>query len=247
MELTTLQYITGAFSAWLVGLAKSGVPGATMVTIPLMADQFGAKVSVGLILPTLITGDICALLYYRRYAKWPLIIRVLPVTIIGVVIGWFLLGEISDILLKRSMGVLILALLALRFALSRFTISGMKLARIFSMPVGVLAGITTALANAAGPLITVYLLWSKIDKKEFVGTAAWFFFIVNCCKVPFFMHRDMITAETIPYNLLAIPLVVIGAASGIWALKRMNQKAFNGIVQLFAIAASVKLILSPII
>jgi uncharacterized membrane protein YfcA len=244
IEFSPLQYVVGAVSAWLIGLAKAGVPGASMVTIPLMADQFGAKVSVGLILPTLITGDICALLYYRRFAKWALIIRVLPLTIAGIVIGWFLLGTISDIMLKRSIGALILALLGLRYGLARFDMSGIERAGAFGAPVGVLAGITTTLANAAGPLIIVYLLWAKIKKEEFIGTAAWFFFIVNCCKVPFFVHREMITAATLPYNAMAIPLVIAGAASGIWVLKKMNQHVFEVLVQLLAVAASLKLLLA---
>jgi hypothetical protein len=242
MDFSWLHYLIGGLSAWLIGLAKAGVPGASMVTIPLMADMFGAKTSVGLILPTLITGDICALLYYRRYAKWPLILRVLPLTIAGIIIGWLLLGVIGDITLKRSMGALVLVLLGLRHAVARFDFSTMKLARAAGAPVGILAGITTTLANAAGPLMTVYLLWADIKKEEFVGTAAWFFFIVNCCKVPFFVHRQMITTQTIPYNVMAIPLVVAGAASGIWALKRMDQRLFEIVVQVLAAAASVKLL-----
>lgn len=242
--MSSIQYLVGSLSAWLVGLSKSGVPGAAMVTIPLMADQFGAKASVGLMLPTLITGDICALLYYRRFARWPLIMRVLPLTLAGIVLGWFLLGIIGDLVLKRSMGALVLVLLVLRYVVERFDISGMKLARRFGAPVGIMAGLTTTLANAAGPLITVYLLWSRIKKEEFVGTAAWFFFIVNCCKVPFFVQRGMITLQTIPYNVLAVPLVVVGAASGIWALKRFNQGVFEILVQLFAVGASLKLLLT---
>lgn len=158
--------------------------------------------------------------------------------------GWFLLGFIGDIALKRSMGALVLALLGLRYAIDRFDISGMKLARRFGGPVGILAGLTTTLANAAGPLITVYLLWAQVKKEEFVGTAAWFFFIVNCCKVPFFMQRQMITTQTLPYNALAIPLVIIGAVSGIWALKKINQGIFEVLVQLFAVGASLKLLLT---
>lgn len=247
MEFSVIQYLAGALSAWLIGLSKSGVPGAAMVTIPLMADQFGAKTSVGLILPTLITGDICALLYFRRFARWPLIVRVLPPTLAGIVVGWFLLGIIGDTALKRSLGGLVLALLGLRYFLDRFDLSGMKMARRFGIPVGILAGLTTTLANAAGPLITVYLIWARVKKEEFVGTAAWFFFIVNCCKVPFFIQREMITMQTIPYNILAIPLVILGAVSGIWALKKFNQGVFEILVQLFAVAASLKLLLTGLI
>ena len=40
-------------------------------------------------------------------------------------------------------------------------------------------------ANAAGPVMTLYLSAAGIDKRRFVGTSAWFFLIVNLAKVPF--------------------------------------------------------------
>lgn len=245
MDLTLLQSIIGSISAYLVGLAKSGVPGAAMVTVPLMADQFGAKASVGLILPTLITGDICALLYYRRHARWPIILRVLPLTVVGIVLGWYLLGLVDDTLLRRIMGVLVLALLGLRAVLSRGRVSGGELATKLGPGIGVLAGITTTMANAAGPLMTVYLLWTGIRKEEFVGSAAWFFFTVNCIKIPFFLQRNLISAQSLQLNLIAVPLVVLGALSGILLLKRINQRSFERVVQVLIAAAALKLLIGP--
>lgn len=240
--ISTIQMVVGILSAYLIGLAKSGIPGVAMITIPLMADQFGAKASVGLVLPTLITGDICALFFYRKFAKWPLILRVLPLTVVGIVIGWLLLGVVSDTVLKRSMGVLVLALVVLRIVLNHWDISGVKTAHRLGPLVGVLAGITTSMANAAGGLITVYLLWTGVRKEEFIGSAAWFFFVVNCIKVPFFFHRGMITLDTIPLNAAVIPVVVVGALSGVLLVKRINQQVFEVVVQVLIVAASLKLL-----
>ncbi|MBD3243936.1 MAG: TSUP family transporter [Chitinivibrionales bacterium] len=245
MDLTFLQSLVGSISAYLIGLAKSGVPGAAMVTIPLMADQFGAKASVGLILPTLITGDICALIYYRRHARWPIILRVLPLTVVGIVIGWYLLGLVNDSLLRQVIGILVLVLLGLRYLLSRSKIGGGELAVTLGPGIGILAGVTTTLANAAGPLMTVYLLWTGVKKEQFVGSAAWFFFTVNCIKVPFFIQRDLISTQSLQLNLLAVPLVIIGAISGILLLKRINQRTFERVVQVLIAAAALKLLLGP--
>ncbi len=245
MDVTLLQSIVGSMSAYLIGLAKSGVPGAAMVTIPLMADQFGAKASVGLILPTLITGDICALLYYRRHARWPIILRVLPLTIVGIVIGWYLLGLVNDTILRRVMGVLVLALLGVRAVFSRGRMSGGELAVRLGPGIGVLAGVTTTMANAAGPLMTVYLLWTGIKKEEFVGSAAWFFFTVNLIKVPFFIQRELISTHSLRLNLIAVPLVILGALSGILLLKRIDQRSFERVVQVLIAAAAIKLLIGP--
>jgi uncharacterized protein len=237
------QSLTGAFSSFLIGLAKSGLPGAATVSIPLMADQFGAKTSVGLVLPTLITGDILALIFYRRHAQWGIIARVLPLAVVGIVIGWLLLGAIGNPALKRTIGVVAILLVVLNLLSKRFDFAFVREARMLGPLVGIAAGITTALANAAGPLVTVYLLWAGLEKKAFVGTAAWFFFTVNCIKLPFFVQRGMITAQTLPLNAIAIPFVILGAFSGVALLKRIDQRAFDMVVQVLIVAASAKLLL----
>ena len=55
-------------------------------------------------------------------------------------------------------------------------------ARWFAWTIGLLAGVTTMLANAAGPIIALYSLAVGLPKFEFVGTSAWLFLIVNCSK-----------------------------------------------------------------
>jgi uncharacterized membrane protein YfcA len=107
---------------------------------------------------------------------------------------------------------------------------------------GLLAGITTMMANAAGPVMAIYLLAMQLPKTEFVGTGAWFFFVINWLKVPFSVNLDLITAQTIKFNLTMLPLIVVGAVAGILILKRIPQKAFGVLVQILAAAAAVKLL-----
>jgi hypothetical protein len=108
---------------------------------------------------------------------------------------------------------------------------------------GFLAGFTTMMANAAGPVMIVYLLAMRLPKIEFVGTSAWFFFIVNWLKVPFSVHLGLITAESIKLDLLMLPFVIIGAVLGIYALKKMPQRVFEIIIQVLAAIAAIKLLL----
>jgi uncharacterized membrane protein YfcA len=107
---------------------------------------------------------------------------------------------------------------------------------------GVLAGITSMMANAAGTLVTLYLLWMNVDKNEFLGTNAWFFFIVNCCKVPFSMHLGLITAQSGLLNLFLVPAVLAGAFVGVWLVKRINQQVFEISVQVLTLVAGIRLL-----
>ena len=98
------------------------------------------------------------------------------------------------------------------------------------------------MANAAGPIMIIYLLAMRLPKVEFVGTSAWFFFVINWLKVPFSANLELMTAESVKLDLIMLPFIAVGAAVGILVLKRIPQKAFNVVVQILAAAAAIWLL-----
>jgi uncharacterized membrane protein YfcA len=113
----------------------------------------------------------------------------------------------------------------------------------FAAGLGFMAGVTTMMANAAGPIMIIYLLAMRLPKIEFVGTGAWFFFVVNWLKVPFSANLELMTVESVKLDLMMLPFIAVGAMAGIFFLKRIPQKAFTAIVQILAAAAAIKLLL----
>ncbi len=238
-----LPWVVLAVSAFAVGVAKTGLPGVGILVVPLLAIVFGGKTSVGLLLPILIFADLFAVGYYRHHGHWQHLIRLLPWALVGIGAGYLVLSRIDSQTLKFLIGLIVLSMLVLRF---RSIVAGDKESiphhGYFSASMGFLAGATTMMANAAGPVMTLYLLSMRFDKKKFIGTAAWFFFIVNWIKVPFMTHLDMITSNSIKMDIMVFPAVVLGALSGIWLLKRIPQRLFNIIALLLAAAAAIKLL-----
>ena len=114
----------------------------------------------------------------------------------------------------------------------------------FTAATGVLAGFGTAMGNAAGPVMSIYLVSKRLDKHEFLGTSAWFFFFVNVSKVPVFLLIGVITPATLRCDLMAAPVLVVGALAGAMALKRIPQVAFDTLVLALAGIAAVRLILA---
>jgi len=112
----------------------------------------------------------------------------------------------------------------------------------FAVTLGFMAGLTSMMANAAGPIVIIYLLAMRLPKVEFVGTSAWFFFIVNWLKVPFSANRNLMTGDSVMLDLMMLPAIALGAVVGIFVLKRIPQKAFTTVVQWLAAAAAVKLL-----
>jgi uncharacterized protein len=241
MDLGGIVAICGA--ALMTGFSKAGVPGIGILIPILAAMAMPARASTGFILPVLIEGDCVAVGYWRRKAAWRSLARVLPWTALGIVGGYFVMGRLSDAVFKPLLGAMILAIVGLDLARRALKVELRAENRIAAAAVGILAGVFTMLANAAGPVMAIYLLSMNMPKEEFVGTSAWFYFIVNLFKLPFSLALGFVTWSTLKVDLMLLPLVLAGSFLGVLVMKRLPQKAFNLIAQILAIAGGAKLFL----
>ena len=229
----------------MVGTTKTGMPGLGILIVPLMALVLPTRQSTGILLGILILADLFAVTYHRRNARWGHVLRLLPAAFAGIMAGYFGLRVVNDRQLKPIIGGIVLVMLAVNYWRNRAKGEDTPVPTQwwFAVALGFMAGVTTMMANAAGPVMIIYLLAMRLPKVEFVGTGAWFFFVVNWLKVPFSANLELMTAESVKLNLMMLPFIAIGAFAGIFLLKRIPQKAFNLIVQILAAAAAIKLLL----
>ncbi|MDA0322472.1 MAG: sulfite exporter TauE/SafE family protein [Verrucomicrobia bacterium] len=236
-------YLAGAAVAAMVGLAKCGIPGVAILAVPLMAIVFrDARASVGILLPVLITADCFAVGYYRSHADWPKLAKIFPWVGCGILAGWGALKVADRDLFGPVLGALILALVALDLLRQRGNWTRMPHHPAFAALIGVSAGVATTVANAAGPLMILYCLCHELDKQKFMGSLAWYFLIVNLIKVPIYIVEDMITVESIQFNLAMIPAVALGAVGGRWILPRIPGVMFTRVVLILTVLAAIRLL-----
>lgn len=241
-RLTPTGWVLAGLAAALVGMAKNGVPGLGILVVPLLAMLFPAKLSVGALLPMLITGDLLALARFRAHADPAILRALLPWTLAGIAAGAGVLLVIATGWIEPLLGGLVLALVALELARSRGILESLPRRPGAAPVLGLLAGIATTVGNAAGPLMNLYLLSRNIVRHRFIGTAAWFFFLVNLTKVPVFAGLGMITRETLLFNLLLVPFVALGALAGRRILTVMSDRLFARIVLALSAAAALRLL-----
>ena len=243
-ELDLIGWIVIALCAVMVGISKTGIPGVAILVVPLMASVLPARSSVGVLLGILILADLFAAGYYRHNAQWRHLSRLLPIAFVGIVAGYFGLRAVSDEQLKPMIGIIVLTMLGFNYWRSKVKSQDAPIPTQwwFAAGLGFLAGVTTMMANAAGPIMIIYLLAMRLPKIEFVGTSAWFFFVVNWLKVPFSARLELMTMESLKLDLMMLPFIAVGAISGILVLKKIPQRAFNIIVQILAAAAAIKLL-----
>jgi len=244
LDLNLFGWVVISFCAVMVGTAKTGVPGLGILPVPLMALLSETRQSTGILLGILILADLFAIVYHRRNARWSHVLRLLPAAFAGIVAGYFGLRQVSDEQLRPIIGAIVLLMLGVNYWRTKVRGEDAPVPAQwwFAAALGFLAGVTTMMANAAGPIMVIYLLAMRLPKVEFVGTSAWFFFVVNWLKVPFSANLNLMTVESVELNLMMLPFIAIGAAAGIFFLKKIPQKAFTTIVQILAAAAAVKLI-----
>jgi len=240
-SLGWLAVIGGAFG---IGLNKGGLTGLGILPVLLFAVVFNARDSTGFVLPLLIVGDICAIIIFRRDVIWKIFWRLLPPALTGVVLGYFLMGRIPGSAFGPVIGWIIVGLIALQFLRSTL---GEKLDHIFEshgfgLFMGVLAGVTTMIANAAGPVANLYFLSVRLPKWNLIGTSAWLFFVINLTKVPLSWSLGLTNPASLAFAALMLPLVVIGFFSGRHIATVMPQKIFEQFLLACTAAGALRLI-----
>lgn len=91
------------------------------------------------------------------------------------------------------------------------------------------AGLSTMVANAGGPMMTLYLLRMRVGVLGFLGTVAWFFAAVNLLKVPFSVGLGLITTESLLVSAAITPGAIAGALLGRRLVRGMSVEVFRAL------------------
>ncbi len=239
-DLSAWQWAIGALCAFSVGVAKTGLPGAATFVVPTLVLMVGdARYAAGWLLPLLCVGDSFAVLYWRRHAHVKRLARLVPWVVVGMGIGAVALF-LPEGILRKMVAVIILAMLALylRGRLRPETMTGTT----HASPYGIAAGFATTVANAAGPATYLYLLSMRLPKHEFIGTGAWFFFVINLSKIPIYQWHGLFTRQSLGFDAAMFPVTIMGAVTGRWLFEHIPQKLFERIVVVVTLVATLALL-----
>jgi len=244
VDLGGFEWAVLGLCAFLIGFSKTGIPGLGILIVPLLAAIFPARASTGVMLPMLIIADLFAVAYYRRHAVWRHLAGLLPWAMVGIALGWLFMGRVDDVQLRPIIGGIVLVLIVLQVYRETDPDQDRDIPSVwwFAAVTGLAAGIFTMMANAAGPIMILYLMAMRLPKQEFIGTGAWYYFLMNWFKVPFSAQLKLINAESLRLNLIMVPVIAVGAVIGILVLHRIPQKAFSVVIIVLATLAAVYLL-----
>ena len=196
-----------------------------------MALAFGARESTGLIVPMLIVGDIFAVIFYSRHSRWKYIIRFAPWMITGILIGVVLGDDLPEAQFKIWMVVIILISVIVMYWWDMRRSKLVPQHWAFAGFMGITAGIATMLGNLAGAFSNIYFLAMRLPKNEFIGTAAWLFFITNLIKLPFHvLVWETITPASLIINLKLLPCMALGLFTGVKLVKIIREGFYRKLI-----------------
>lgn len=229
-------------AALMVGIAKTGVPGFGTLAVPLMVLAVGdARHAAGWLLPLLCVADLVAVAMYRRRAYARRLLVLLPWVLAGMGLGALALAW-PERILRPIVASIVVVMIVFRWVRLRRPPAAVEVdaatPRAQAAIYGGAAGFATTIANAAGPIMSLYLLAKRLPKDEFVGTGVWFFFIVNLAKIPVYSAHGLIGKTSLTFAAILIPAVAAGAWLGRILLGRLRQEAFERLVLTLTVVAA---------
>ena len=235
-NLGITHFLLAFLGALLLGMGKAGFKGLGVLIVLLMALVFGGKSSTGVLITMMVFADILAVIHNNRHTQWSYLKKLLPTMFLGVLIGVWIGKDISEVLFKQIMAAFILITVAIMVYMEKKKSEDIPTHWAFSSGTGLLAGITSMIGNLAGSFADIYFLAMRLPKNEFIGTAAWLFFIINVFKLPFHIFIwKTVTVETLSLNIIFVPGIVIGFYVGVFIVNKIK----NAVYRKFIFAATI--------
>lgn len=241
--LTIPELILFFSAAVLVGMAKTGVHGAGMIAVPMLAMIFGGQKSSGILLPILCFADILGVIYYHQHASRQQLIKLFPAAALGIIAGTIAGNYINDHAFKFVMAVIIVVIVVLMIWMERTKKAKVPSGYWFSRFTGFAGGFTSMIGNLAGSVMALYFLSVRMPKAVYIGTTAWFFLVINFFKVPFHVFVwETITAESVLLDLVTIPFILLGAVAGVLIVRRIGETYYRWFIITMTLIAALMMV-----
>jgi len=227
-----------AFLGFMIGLTKGGFGGLGALLTPLLSLVLPVSSAVGVLLPMLMIGDAFALYMYWKEWDADLVKRMLPLGIVGALIGTFLLSSLSSNVLRIILGVFVLIVVAYKFISEQVKAMQYRPSPWHAPFAGLMAGIASGMFNNGGPAFNSYLLLKKMSARPFIATGTIYFSVLNLIKVPGFLYTGVLDPPLLFSLWWVFPFIPVGIWVARITLTRVSPQAFERIIVILLIFSS---------
>lgn len=227
----------------LLGISKGGFgTGMGLLATPMLALVIPAPQAAAILLPILLVMDAAGLWAYRGRWSRALLPLLLAGGLAGVALGTLAFRHFSEPAVRLAVGVVALAFVAHRALQARLGEADRAPSRAKGLFWSALSGLTSTLAHAGGPPLSVYLLPLRLEKAAFVGTTVVFFAVINAAKVGPYFWLGLFDARNLATSAVLAPLAPAGIALGLWCMRRLSPDLFYRIGYAALVVVGAKLV-----
>lgn len=227
----------------ITGFSKFSIGGMGLIILPIVMIVLPGPEALGVLLPLYILTDSMAAYSYRKEISWSVLMRFLPLSFLGVGVGAYLLAGLDADQFVTLLGAIIIAMILLGLILDYRPTNPFMQKPITAYSMGFATGLVSMVANASGPLFSLFLLEQKLGKDSYVSTRAWGFFLTNFMKLPMYLSLGLLSQESLVVSTYALPGLLVGALIGFHFLKRISPIHFKWLIRIVSTIAAMKLVL----
>jgi len=226
------------------GLAKGGFSGVGQISVPLLAIAVSPVQAAAILLPILLIQDAVGVWAFRHNWDAHILKVMVPGAAVGILAGTLLAAWVSVTAVLATLGAI-----SILFAL--YQLWGKRAAALAAAPrssapvgfaLGIASGFTSQIAHAGLPPFQMWVLRKKLPPATFIGTAAIYFAILNCVKVPAYAALGQFTRENLLAALTLMPVAIASTVAGVVLVKRVPADGFYTVIYLLMIGVGCQLI-----
>lgn len=241
--ITDWQFYAVAIPAvLLLGVSKSGFgAGFGSLAVPMMALSVTVPQAAAILMPILLVMDVMGLAAFRRHVDWKLIRFLVPLGLVGTVIGTLMFRSLDAKLVAGIVGVFTLAFLAQRLLFPPKPDSPHP-PRWLGAVLTATSGFTSFVAHAGGPPINAYVIPMRLPPLTFTATMAVFFFVVNLSKWGPYAWLGLLDLRNMSTSLALMPFAPVGVLVGVRLAHRIQPLLFYRLIYAGMLLTGLKLV-----
>ncbi len=238
-----LFYAAAVPAVLLMGLSKSGFgSGFGSLAVPIMALAVTVPQAAAIFMPILLLMDVLGITAFRKHFQWSLIKLLIPLGLLGTVVGTLTFKHLSPPAVSVIVGVLTLLFLAHRLYSQRCAASRKPLPQAAGAVLAVVSGFTSFVAHAGGPPINAYVMGLRLPPLQFTATMAVFFFVINLSKWLPYSYLGLLSWDNISTSLALLPLAPIGVWAGVRITHLIQPAVFYRLIEVGMLLTGLKLV-----
>lgn len=241
--ITDWQFYAVAIPAvLLLGVSKSGFgAGFGSLAVPIMALAVTVPQAAAILMPILFVMDVMGLAAYRKHFDWKLLRFLIPLGLVGTVVGTLSFRLLDARLVAGIVGVFTLAFLAQRLLFPPRADSPPPPKWVGAVLTAT-SGFTSFVAHAGGPPINAYLIPMRLPPLAFTATMAVFFAVLNLSKWIPYAWLGLLDMRNMATSAALMPFAPIGVVVGVKLAHRIQPVLFYRLIYLGMLLTGVKLV-----